>query len=916
MLRHFGPVRNAMLEFLQVRHFTGLLLVLSLAIPAEARRRPTGDVVHPNHLHGETLMRQRALRKLAADRQRRAAAASTNQDFGNIAVMQDDGTLFSQPAPFNLANQSVMFSLSSGAYTVTNVPSVFDTTSANAGQAITLADDDTHFVALPFAFTFYGQTYSGVYVNSDGNLTFGTGDFDSSDRDLGRALVGPPRLMPFFQDLNPAEGGTVTVNVQSTKAVISWLAVPLCCTETLTPPVPQQTFQVILFANGNIQFNYGAVQSSVAGVGISPGGTGSGPGAMAAAADEIAFSSSGALVEVYDTAVHICISCVALKFYATHEDAYDTLMTWTSANYSFSLGADTFAQTNPIKNDITGIVGTAQSGGAQTWDSTRFTGSNRLQTVIEMGALAKYGANPNAPVGAVGSSTSFTVMSHEIGHRWLSYVFWPDATNPESGDLLDTPMAHWSFLFNDNASFMLGDKIQNNNNGSFTTIANTQQYGPLDQYLMGLIGPSQVPDSFLVTGSQYSQNTYPVNGVMFNGTAVPVTVAQIIQANGARLPPATMTRKSYNVAIIYILAQGATLNQNDVTQLQNFQATYDNYWNSAAGGNGTMHTELMKAARIAPSPVAAGSVTTTVQASINLQSPAPAGGATFQLTSSDSGIVKVPASVTVAAGATQAPFSMIMGNAGTATVTATSPGYETAVAPVASTMGAAVNGASFAAGYAVSAGSIASFFGPFLTPSTVTAAATPLPTALGNVSATVNGVAVPLFYVSPGQINFQVPFSTQGSYANLAVTTASGPVLNVPLLLNAAAPGIFFNTDTNLNHVAAALHGATGLPITTASPAHAGEVISLFVTGLGAVLPSVASGAAAPASPLSTTTLLVTATVGSKAAAVQFAGLAPSFVGLYQVNLQIPSNVATGANVPVVITAASTPSNPATIAIQ
>src|SRR5579871_4647221 len=433
-------------------------------------------------------------------------------------------------------------------------------------------------------------------------------------------------------------------------------------------------------------------------------------------------------------------------------------------------------------------------------------------------------------------------------------------------------MAHWSFLFNDNASFMLGDKIQNNNNGSFTTIANTQQYGPLDQYLMGLIGPSQVPDSFLVTGSQYSQNTYPVNGVMFNGTAVPVTVAQIIQANGARLPPATMTRKSYNVAIIYILAQGATLNQNDVTQLQNFQATYDNYWNSAAGGNGTMHTELMKAARIAPSPVAAG--------------------------------------------ATQAPFSMIMGNAGTATVTATSPGYETAVAPVASTMGAAVNGASFAAGYAVSAGSIASFFGPFLTPSTVTAAATPLPTALGNVSATVNGVAVPLFYVSPGQINFQVPFSTQGSYANLAVTTASGPVLNVPLLLNAAAPGIFFNTDTNLNHVAAALHGATGLPITTASPAHAGEVISLFVTGLGAVLPSVASGAAAPASPLSTTTLLVTATVGSKAAAVQFAGLAPSFVGLYQVNLQIPSNVATGANVPVVITAASTPSNPATIAIQ
>jgi uncharacterized protein (TIGR03437 family) len=514
-------------------------------------------------------------------------------------------------------------------------------------------------------------------------------------------------------------------------------------------------------------------------------------------------------------------------------------------------------------------------------------------------------------VGAVGNSTSYTVMSHEIGHRWLAYINWPDATNPQSGDLLDSPEAHWSFLFNDNASFMLGDQIQNNGNGTFTTIANTLQYQPLDQYLMGLIAPSQVPASFLVTNANFSQNTFPEDGVNITGTAVPVTIAQIIQANGARLPPSTMSPHSYNVAIVYVLQQGSTLNQSDVTHLQNFQAGYDAYWNTATGGLATMHTEQVKAARIAPSPVAAGSVTTTVQASINLQSPAPAGGATFQLLSSAPTIVAVPASVTVAAGAIQATFPMTMGAVGNATVTATSPGYETPIAPVASTNGAAVNGATFAAGYAVSPGSIASFFAGFLSTSTVSASSVPLPNTLAGVTATVNGtIPVPLFYASPGQVNFQVPFEAPGSYANLMVTTASGQLVTVPLLLNTVSPGIFTN-----GNAAAAVHGVTGMPITSASPAQPGEVISLFTTGLGAVNPAVATGAAAGSSLLSLVASQVTATIGGQSAAVSFAGLAPTFVGLYQVNVQIPAGVS-GASVPVVISVTGSSSNTATLPVQ
>jgi len=273
--------------------------------------------------------------------------------------------------------------------------------------------------------------------------------------------------------------------------------------------------------------------------------------------------------------------------------------------------------------------------------------------------------------------------------------------------------------------------------------------------------------------------------------------------------------------------------------------------------------------------------------------------------------------VTVAAGATHAAFPMTMGVAGTATVTATSPGYEIPIAAVASTNGAVVNGATFAAGYAVSPGAIASFFGPSsITPNIASATVVPLPYTLGNnVSAMVNGtLQVPLFYASPGQINFQVPFEAEGSYANLVVTPSSGQAWTVPLLLKAVSPGIF-TVSTNGSGIAAAVHGVTGMPITSSSPATAGEVISLFTTGLGLVYPAVASGAPALASPLSLVTSPVTATIGGQPAAVSFAGLAPTFVGLYQVNVQIPAGVA-GASVPVVIGVSGFSSNTATLPVQ
>lgn len=219
-----------------------------------------------------------------------------------------------------------------------------------------------------------------------------------------------------------------------------------------------------------------------------------------------------------------------------------------------------------------------------------------------------------------------------------------------------------------------------------------------------------------------------------------------------------------------------------------------------------------------------------------------------------------------------------------------------------------VNGASFAGGAAVAPGSIISVFGTDLAPLTERATAIPLPTSLGGTSLTINNRPAPLFFVSPTQINAQLPFEiTPGTAA--AVVTRSGQasaVVSFPVA--AAAPGILIfgtnravaqNQDYSINN--------------TDKPALAGSVVTVYMTGQGQVDNPVATGALAPASPLSQPRLPVSATVGGRSAEVLFAGLTPGFAGLLQVNVRVPE-VGPG-NYPVVVTVGGMASNSALITV-
>jgi uncharacterized protein (TIGR03437 family) len=200
-----------------------------------------------------------------------------------------------------------------------------------------------------------------------------------------------------------------------------------------------------------------------------------------------------------------------------------------------------------------------------------------------------------------------------------------------------------------------------------------------------------------------------------------------------------------------------------------------------------------------------------------------------------------------------------------------------------------------------------------LAASTENAFTLPLPTTLpasAGTSVSVIGstttLLAPLFYVSPGQINFQLPFEVTDATVNLVVNT--GGTNSAPLSLSVAStsPGIFI-VDPNSGQ-GAILHSSYAL-VSAASPANVGEVVLIYCTGLGAVNPPLLSGTATPSNGTLYTASTPTVSIGGSNAFVSFAGLAPGFVGLYQINAVVP-NVPAGSSVPVTLNAGSSvPSN-------
>ncbi len=215
---------------------------------------------------------------------------------------------------------------------------------------------------------------------------------------------------------------------------------------------------------------------------------------------------------------------------------------------------------------------------------------------------------------------------------------------------------------------------------------------------------------------------------------------------------------------------------------------------------------------------------------------------------------------------------------------------------------ALANGASFRQSFAP--GMAMTVFGSGLAPSTWSASTLPLPAQLAGVSVSINGIGAPLYYVSPTQLNIQIPFEVPANALVSLHVTNNGHIASTAFTTQATAPGIFIDAAGSL------------VPVNRAST---GQTISLYMTGQGAVSPTIATGEAPPlgtsVANLPAPQQPVKLTVGGVPAQIQFVGIPPTLVGVTQINFVVPTGLARGTQA-VVVSIGGISSPPASLTIQ
>ena len=228
---------------------------------------------------------------------------------------------------------------------------------------------------------------------------------------------------------------------------------------------------------------------------------------------------------------------------------------------------------------------------------------------------------------------------------------------------------------------------------------------------------------------------------------------------------------------------------------------------------------------------------------------------------------------------------------------------------------AAVNGANYIVGRALAPGAFTALF-PSVTTNpiangTQTNSGLPLPTTLADTQVLINGTAAPLFYVSPGQINLPLALSLppSGTINLQVVRQSTGQIYgSAEVPLTAASPGLFTVDSTGSGDVAALNQDNT--LNSPSNPIPRGQVIQIFGTGQGPVANPPADGTASTGPvPTAQTPQVIIGTTFVPSSNIQYSGLAPYLVGLWQINVQIPTTATTGNAVPIQVFMDSIPSN-------
>ena len=502
-------------------------------------------------------------------------------DAGDVAVMQDEGDLVAPANAFDLQQVGLRFAPKAGGYDVTRTDASFR---ATLGNALTLGDDDSVSNPVPFTFNFSGAAQSTAFVNSDGNITFGAGDSDSSARSVSRLLAGPGRVAPFFADLDPSTGGRIFLRSAGDGLTVTWCNVRVFDSPRLA------TFQTTLLPDGSIEMKYagGSMFTAADGIAaISPGRTAAFlPVNLSTTSNSTIAGNTGAIGERFSQTADLDLVALAQKFYRTHADLYDQLVVWTD---EVMTPENAFSFEVTVANSISGIgVGTFNG-------SSQFGSAGQLSSMVQMDSIAKFPDDPLAKF--LGENNTVSVMGQEVGHRWLAFLEFSDVNRMASDALLGRDLAHWSFFFNSDASVMEGNRIQDLGGGSFRTVGAVEHYSLLDQYAMGLVRDTDVPAMFYVENpTNVSNNAQPDSppriGVTFSGTRRDVLINQVVEVMGPRLPTPDTSPKVFRQAFLFVVGRNRTAAPSAITKIDRIRAAWQSFFSQATDGRARVETRL------------------------------------------------------------------------------------------------------------------------------------------------------------------------------------------------------------------------------------------------------------------------------------------------------------------------------------
>lgn len=486
---------------------------------------------------------------------------------GHIAVFRDRGDLLVRKNPFDLDTRGTRFVPGAAGYGVVGIP---PRVPANGGETLISGRDEPRRVALPFAFPFFGREYRELYVHADGYLSFEPAPPFGGDRSLPRFLSGPPAIAVFFADFAPDRGGTVSWRATASDVVVTWADL------AGSTQVNQNTFHAVLAADGSIDLLHTRMESREGVVGVTPGRT------IEAVPRDLSAgvaAAQGAVAEVFSEAERLDLISAVRRFYRAYPDTFEQVVVYTTRPMN-PLGGSFAFEVN-VKNDTRGI-------GLDVFDTSGDWGSaGALESVVFMDSLEPYR-----------EVDGFEILGHEVSHRWLARLRFRDAQGATSTRLLGGDLLHWSFFLDSDASLIGGNDIAEVG-GGFETVDFSRRYSALDQYVMGLRGPEEVPPFFIVEGADrfrpnrgYKSSSSPEAGVRFTGRRTAVTISDVIAALGPRVPDASRSPRVLRQAFLLIGDAEAPPDGDRVAVIDRIRGRFEAFYDEATGGRGRVDTRL------------------------------------------------------------------------------------------------------------------------------------------------------------------------------------------------------------------------------------------------------------------------------------------------------------------------------------